>query len=124
MLYFQIMFPKGSIRIEKSMGSKTESCTTPQEMATGLEQQLLILAFNVLSANYEINQLRAVPLMPYYAVVCCVESYTFGLIAIRVHSYRSLPLKVWHWTPSRGQLLCIEVAENQIEMDVKASQKR
>ena len=49
----------------KSKGPKTEPWGTPQEMGSMSEKQLPILMACLLSVKYKVNQLRAVPDIPY-----------------------------------------------------------
>ena len=50
----------------KSNGPKTEPWGTPQEVGSMSEKQLPILMACRLSVRYEVNQLRAVPDIPYH----------------------------------------------------------
>ena len=50
----------------KSKGPKTEPCGTPHDVGNISEKQLPILMACCLSVRYEVNQLRAVPDMPYH----------------------------------------------------------
>ena len=50
----------------KSKGPKTEPCGTPHDVGNMSEKQLPILMAICLSVRYEVNQLRAVPDMPYH----------------------------------------------------------
>ena len=50
----------------KSKGPKTEPCGTPHDVGNMSEKQLPILMACCLSVRYEVNQLRAVPDMPYH----------------------------------------------------------
>ena len=50
----------------KSKGPKTEPCGTPHDVGNMSEKQLHILMACCLSVRYEVNQLRAVPDMPYH----------------------------------------------------------
>ena len=50
----------------KSKGPKTEPCGTAHDVGNMSEKQLPILMACCLSVRYEVNQLRAVPDMPYH----------------------------------------------------------
>ena len=50
----------------KSKGPKTETCGTPHDVGNMSENQLPIVMACCLSVGYEVNQLRAVPDMPYH----------------------------------------------------------
>ena len=50
----------------KSKGPKTEPFGTPHDVGNMSEKQLPILMACCLSVRYEVNQLRAVPDMPYH----------------------------------------------------------
>ena len=50
----------------KSKGPKTEPCGTPHDVGNMSEKQLPIFMACCLSVRYEVNQLRAVPDMPYH----------------------------------------------------------
>ena len=50
----------------KSKGPKTEPRGTPHDVGNMSEKQLPILMACCLSVRYEVNQLRAVPDMPYH----------------------------------------------------------
>ena len=50
----------------KSKGHKTEPCGTPHDVGNVSEKKLPILMACCLSVRYEVNQLRAVPDMPYH----------------------------------------------------------
>ena len=50
----------------KSKGPKTEPCGTPHDVGNMSENQLPIVMACCLSVGYEVNQLRAVPDMPYH----------------------------------------------------------
>ena len=50
----------------KSKGPKTEPCGTPHDVGNMSEKQLPILMACCLLVRYEVNQLRAVPDMPYH----------------------------------------------------------
>ena len=50
----------------KSKGPKTEPCGTPHDVGNMSEKQLPVLMACCLSVRYEVNELRAVPDMPYH----------------------------------------------------------
>ena len=56
----------GVVYSVKSKGPKTEPWRTPQEVGSMSEKQLPIYLACRLSARYELNQLRAVPDIPYH----------------------------------------------------------
>ena len=63
---FEITELKGVVYKVKSKGPKTELCGTPHDVGNMSEKQLPILMACCLSIRYEVNQLRAVPDMPYH----------------------------------------------------------
>ena len=50
----------------KSKGPKTEPCGTPHDVGNMSENQLPIVMACCLSVGYKVNQLRAVPDLPYH----------------------------------------------------------